>query len=111
MRDLFKDGLNQMWFNAQKMEKDERERAIKNIIATNAVDSSFIDCGAKYLIANLIDHSQPYYNGLGYYTKVEEFDELGWYDEKGNLDFKKVYYVAEIFNCENTAEKWVNENL
>jgi hypothetical protein len=90
MRDLFKDGLNQMWFNAQKMEKDERKYAIKQIIKSSRCSGSFIDYNAKYLMAKLIDHSQPYHNGLGYYTKVKEFDKLGWYDEKGNLDFKKI---------------------
>jgi hypothetical protein len=72
------------------MERNERERAIKNIIAINVVDSWFIDYQAKFLLASMISNSECYFNGLGYTTKVKEFDKLGWYDEKGNLDFKKI---------------------
>lgn len=90
MRNLFKDGLNQMWFNAQKMEKDERKQAIKNIISINKVNSWFIDYHAKFLLASMISNTECFYNGLGYTTKVKEFEKLGWYDEKGNLDFNKV---------------------
>jgi len=90
MRNLFQDGLNQMWFNAQKMEREEREEAIKKIIKSSRSEGSFIEYQAKYLLAKLIDNSEPYFNGLGYHTKVKEFENLGWYDENGNLDFKKI---------------------
>lgn len=90
MRNLFQDGLNQMWFNAQKMEKDERKQAIKNIIKTNSHSSGFIDYHAKFLLATMISNTECYYNGLGYMTKVKEFEKLGWYDEKGHLIFEKV---------------------
>lgn len=90
MRNLFQDGLNQMWFNAQKMEVDERKQAIKNIINLNPHSSGFIDYSAKFLLAIIIDRSECYHNNLGYQTKVKEFEQLGWYDEKGHLDFKKV---------------------
>lgn len=90
MRNLFQDGLNQIWFNAQKMEKDERKKAIKNIIKSNRCAGGFVEYNAKWLLANLIHNSEPYYNGLGYSTKVKEFDKLGWYDNNGNLDLKKI---------------------
>ena len=99
MRNLFKDGLNQMWFNAQKMEVEERKEAIKNIIKSSRFSGSFVDYKAKYFLASLIDQSEPYYNGLGYQTKVKEFDKLGWYVEIGKniygdpiyeLDFNKI---------------------
>lgn len=93
MRDLFKDGLNQMWFNAQKMETKERKQAIKNVIKSSRCSGGFVDYNAKYFIAKLIDASQPYHNGLGYYTKVKEFVKLDWYDENGQLDFKKIMQI------------------
>ena len=90
MRNLFQDGLNQMWFNAQKMEADERKEAIINVINLNRHSSGFIDYDAKFLIATMIHRSECYHNNLGYSTKVKEFEKLGWYDEKGNLDFQKI---------------------
>lgn len=89
-RNLFQDGLNQMWFNAQKMEIEERKEAIKNIIKTSRCSGGFVEYHAKYLLAKLIDNSQPYFNNLGYWTKVKEFEKLGWYDEKGQLIFEKI---------------------
>jgi len=83
MRNLFQDGLNQMWFNAQKMERKERKQAIKYIVSSSRCSGSFIDYRAKYLLASLIDQSECYFNGLGYQTKVKEFDKLGWYVEDG----------------------------
>ena len=90
MRNLFQDGLNQMWFNAQKMEADEREEAIKMIIKLNPHSSGFVDYHAKFLLATMIDKSECYHNSQGYQTKVKEFESLGWYDEKGRLDCNKV---------------------
>lgn len=90
MRNLFQSGLEQMWFNAQKMEADERKETIKMIINLNPHSSGFVDYHAKFLLATMIDRSECYHNNLGYQTKVKEFEELGWYDEKGNLDFNKV---------------------
>lgn len=90
MRNLFQDGLNQMWFNAQKMDIEERKEAIKNIIKSNRCKGGFIDYNAKYFLATLINHSEPYFNNLGYWTKVKEFEKLNWYDENNNLDFKKI---------------------
>ena len=90
MRNLFQDGLNQMWFNAQKMEADERKQAIKEIIKSSSYSGGFVEYYAKYLLANLIHNSEPYFNGLGYQTKVKEFEKAGWYNEKGELDFNKI---------------------
>lgn len=99
MRNLFENGLSQMWFNAQKMEVEERKEAIKNIIKSERYKGSFIDYNAKYFLATLIDQGECYFNGLGYSTKVKEFDKLGWYEITGidifakpmfSLDFKKV---------------------
>jgi hypothetical protein len=90
MINLFNDGLNQMWFNAQKMEVEERKQAIKNIIKSSRHSCGFIEFNAKFLLASLIDNSEPYFNGLGFKTKVKEFEKLGWYDEKGNLDFNNL---------------------
>lgn len=83
MRNLFEDGLNQMWFNAQKMEIEERKQVIKNIIKSSRCSGSFVEYKAKYFLASLIDQSECYFNGLGYQTKVIEFDRLGWYVEDG----------------------------
>jgi hypothetical protein len=41
-------------------------------------------------MASLIDYSECYFNGLGYSTRVKEFDDLGWYDENNKLNFEKV---------------------
>lgn len=90
MRNLFQDGLNQMWFNAQKMEQDEREAVIDYIIGLTFFNGNFIDYQAKFFMAKLIDNSECYFNGKGYQTKVERFDRLGWYNEQGELDYNKV---------------------
>jgi len=90
MRNLFQSGLDQMWFNAQKMEANERKQAIKNIINLNPNSSGFVDYTAKFLLATIIDRSECYHNNLGYQTKVKEFEILGWYDENGKLDFNKI---------------------
>lgn len=89
MRNLFKSQLNQFWFNAQKMEIEEREHVIDYIIKLNH-SSGFIDCQAKFFMAQLIDNSECYFNGKGYSTKVGRFEKLGWYNEQGKLDYNKV---------------------
>lgn len=99
IRNLFEANLSQMWFNAQKMELDERKNTIAYIIGLSKSNGSFIDYRAKYFMACLIDSSECYYNKVGYQTKVREFDKLGWYVESGKtvsgeqmykLDFEKV---------------------
>lgn len=90
MRNLFQNGLDQMWFNAQKMEADERKEAIKMVINLNPHSSGFVDYHAKFLLATMIDRSECYHNSLGYQTKVKEFESLEWYDGKGHLDFNEV---------------------
>jgi streptomycin 6-kinase len=95
MRNLFQDGLSQMWFNTQKMERDERKQAIKNIIKSSRCNGSFINYRAKYFLASLIDQSECYFNGLGYHTKVKEFDKLGWYVVDGiNTRGEKMYSLS-----------------
>ena len=89
MRNLFKSQLNQFWFNAQKMEVEEREHVIDYIVNLNN-DSNFIDHQAKFFMAQLIDNSECYFNGKGYQTKVERFEILGWYNKQGKLDYNKV---------------------
>lgn len=99
IRNLFEQNLSQMWFNAQKMEVEERANTIAYIIGLNKYNGGFIDYKAKYFMAQLIDQSECYYNGKGLSTKVKEFDKLGWYVETGkniqdepiySLDFNKV---------------------
>lgn len=99
MRNLFADNCGQMWFNAQKMERDERKNVIKYIIKLNRFSSSFVDYSAKYFLAGLIDKSECCYNNIGTSTPVKEFQKLGWYVEDGKkidgspmykLDFNKV---------------------
>ena len=99
IRNLFEQNLSQMWFNAQKMEVDERANTIAYIIGLSKINGCFIDHKAKYFMAFLIDASECYFNGKGYSTKVKEFDKLGWYAETGknihgepmySLDFNKV---------------------
>jgi hypothetical protein len=90
MRNLFKDQLTQFWFNAQKMEAEERKNTIKYIINLNKYTSNFIDHQAKFFMAQLIDNSECYFNGKGYQTKVKEFEKLNWYNEQGNLDYNRV---------------------
>jgi len=102
MRNLFQDGLNQMWFNAQKMEKDERKEAIKNIINSSRCSGSFINYKAKYFLASLIDQSECYYNGLGYQTKVKEFDKLGWYVENGKNIYGESMYILSFDKIMNS---------
>ena len=90
MRNLFKDQLTQFWFNAQKMEQEEREHTIDYIISLTPSNGSFIDYQAKFFMAQLIDNSECYFNGKGYQTKVERFEILGWYNKEGKLDYNKV---------------------
>lgn len=99
IRNLFEQNCSQMWFNAQKMEPDERANTIAYIIGLTRCNGCFIDYRAKYFLASLIDNSECYYNKVGYQTKVKEFDKLGWYVESAkdingdpmySLDFNKV---------------------
>jgi hypothetical protein len=90
MKALFKNGCTQFWFNAQKMEIQERKKTIKYIIKLSATNCGFIEYSAKFFMASLIDYSECYFNGLGYSTRVKEFDDLGWYDENNKLNFEKV---------------------
>lgn len=99
MRNLFESNIGQMWFNAQKMEVDERKNTIAYIVGLSKKNGCFLDYRAKFFMAQLIDSSECYYNGLGYSTKVKEFDKLGWYVETGktitgeamySLDYNKV---------------------
>ena len=99
MRNLFADNCGQMWFNAQKMEVEDRVNTITYIIGVSKSNGCFIDYRAKYFLASLIDSSECYFNKKGYSTKVKEFDKLGWYVETGknihnepmySLDFNKV---------------------
>lgn len=90
MRNLFQDGLNQMWFNAQKMEIEEREEIIKYITELSKTNGSFVQYHSKYLLAQLIHNSEPYFNETGRIQKVKEFENLAWYDEKGLLIFEKI---------------------
>jgi len=90
MRNLFKDQLTQFWFNAQKMEQEERKAVIKYIISLTRENGYFIDYQAKFFMAQLIHNSECYFNGKGYHTKVKQFEKLGWYNEQGNLDYNKV---------------------
>jgi hypothetical protein len=72
------------------MEKEERNTAIKNIIKSSRCRGHFVDYRAKYFLACMIDSSQPYFNGLGYWNRVKEFDKLGWYDDNNQLNFSKI---------------------
>ena len=102
MRNLFESNLNQMWFNAQKMEVEERKEAIKNIIKSERCKGGFIEYQAKYFLATLIDQSECYFNGFGYHTKVKEFDKLGWYVENGKTVFDKPIYVLDFQKIMNS---------
>lgn len=90
MKALFKNGCTQFWFNAQNMEAGERKRVIKYITKINRFNSGFIEYDAKYFMAQLIHRSECYFNGIGTMTRVKEFDQIGWYNEGGKLDFNKV---------------------
>ena len=90
MRNLFKDQLTQFWFNAQKIEQNERQHVIDYIISLNNCNSNFIDYQAKFFMAQLIDNSECYFNGKGYHTQNERFKRLGWYNKQGKLDYNKV---------------------
>lgn len=99
IRNLFEQNISQMWFNAQKMDIEERKNTIAYIVGLNKHNGFFLDYRAKFFMAQLIDSSECYYNGKGWSTKVKEFDKLGWYVETGktihgepmySLDFNKV---------------------
>ena len=90
MKALFENGCTQFWFNAQKMDAEDRKETIKYITNLSETKGGFIEYSAKYFMASLIHYSECFFNGLGYTTKVKEFENLGWYDENGRLDFNKV---------------------
>jgi hypothetical protein len=78
------------WQNVQHMDERERKLLIKEVVNFSTTRTSFVLHGAKFHLAHIIHHSEPYFNKTGTQTKVKEFDALGWYDEKGNLDFNKI---------------------
>ena len=93
MKALFTNGCTQFWFNAQNMDTKERKKTIRYIIKLSKFNSGFIEYSAKYFMACLIDYSECYFNGVGYSTKVKEFEKLGWYGGNGKLDFNKVMNI------------------
>lgn len=60
-----------MWFYVHKMDVKERKNIINYIISLNKYKGSFIEYSAKFFMAELIDNSECYYNGSGYYTPVK----------------------------------------
>lgn len=82
--------ISMNWQNVQHMDKIERKLLIKEVVKMSKTNCSFIRYGAIFHLAHIIHHSEPYFNISGTQTKVKEFDELGWYDESGNLDFNKI---------------------
>jgi hypothetical protein len=90
MRNLLKGNCNQMWFNAQNMDKAERKATIKYIIGLSKTKGSFVEYAAKYYMAKLIHLSEVCRNNIGTQTRVQEFDKIGWYDENDNLIFDKI---------------------
>jgi hypothetical protein len=89
-KSMFTD-LEMHWQSVQFMNKKERSQLIQKVINLRFDNCSFIHYGAKFHLAYLIHHSEPYFNGKGYQTKVKEFDELGWYGEGKDLLIEIVY--------------------
>lgn len=90
MKNSLENGLDQMWFDVQRMTKKERKLTIKYIVNLNYYNSSFIDYQAKFFLAQLIQDSECFFNKTGTTTKVKEFDALNWYDSNNRLDYNKV---------------------
>jgi len=82
--------INMNWQNVQHMDKRERKLLIKSVIRLSQTTCSFIMYGAKYHLVHIIHFSEPYFNQTGTQTKVKEFEELGWYNSAGELDFIKI---------------------
>ena len=78
--------LEMNWQNVQHMDIRERKSLIKQVTEISNTNCSFIHFGGKFHLANIIHHSECYFNKTGTSTKVKEFDKLGWYDKNGTLD-------------------------
>lgn len=87
---LIEAGLQQAWFNIQNYDPKERRKLIEQLMGRSKRSGSFIQYFGKYFIAQLIHHSEPYYNGIGTQTRVKQFENAGWYDDKGELIFERV---------------------
>ena len=96
MRNLFEANISQMWFNAQKMEIDERKNTIAYIVSLTRTNGGFTEYAAKFFLAQLIHNSEPYFNGLGYTTKVKEFEKQGWYIEVGKNNYGDPMYSLDF---------------
>jgi len=90
MKNKFKKSIGKMWQNVQNMSVQERKETIEYIIQLNKFTSGFVDYQGKFFMAQLIQDSECYFNGIGTTTKVKEFDNLGWYDENNKLYYKNV---------------------
>ena len=78
------------WQNVQHMDKRERKVLIKQVVKMSRSTTPFILWSSKFHLAYLLHNSECYFNGKGYTTKVKEFDALGWYNSKNELDLTKV---------------------
>lgn len=84
--------IDQSWQNLQHMDKAERKRLIKQVVNMKKNKTAFISYYAKFQLAQMLHHSECYFNGKGYTAKVKEFEAEGWYNQEGQLCPSRVFF-------------------
>lgn len=71
IKNVYLAPLNQIWHIIRLMPKEDREAFISYVSSLDTMNCPFVFYNAKGFLNKMIDHTECYFNGLGYTTPVK----------------------------------------